>query len=282
MTRDAAVGPVIDLTAGVGLDRDRPDRRRASRRRHGDRPDRRASASTARPPGRDLRAGGTASGSCDRDRSAPATPVRGPSGDRRRISLRGRAARRSTTPGSPTARFDRDRAAVVVGLSKGDVGSLARLHERLRGRGRRIRPIARTWLDAWPHAAASAIAAAFGLAGPVPGPGRGLRHGPDRRPAGGRPDPPGGLRPRPRRRRPTPRSNPLVLGGLPQDGGARPRRGRRPRPRRPPLGPGPLGVPRRRGGGRARPGARGPRPGRGASCPTPSSPAGRSAPTPTT
>ena len=100
--------------------------------------------------------------------------------------------------------------------------------------------------------------------------------------AGGRPDPPRGLRPRPGRRgRRLARA--ARARGLPPDGRPRPgRRRRRPRPRRPALGPRPLGLPRRRRGGRPRPGARGPRPGAGRLALRRVLPAGRSGPTPTT
>lgn len=61
--------------------------------------------------------------------------------------------------------FDKDRAAVVVGLSKGDLGLLARGHEALLA-GRSNDSALRDWRMAWPDAGALMLATAAGWRGP--------------------------------------------------------------------------------------------------------------------
>ncbi|WP_435019624.1 beta-ketoacyl-[acyl-carrier-protein] synthase family protein [Tundrisphaera sp. TA3] len=67
-------------------------------------------------------------------------------------------------------RFDPDRAAALIGLSKGGVRSLARLHEMIRAGSSDDAAMARAWSDSWPGAGASRVAHRLGFGGPCVGP----------------------------------------------------------------------------------------------------------------
>jgi len=61
---------------------------------------------------------------------------------------------------------DLDRAAVLVGLSKGGVGSLARVHGMIRSGSWDDPTLARAWAESWPSSGAAAIAARYRFRGP--------------------------------------------------------------------------------------------------------------------
>lgn len=66
--------------------------------------------------------------------------------------------------------IDPDRAAVLVGLSKGGVRSLARTAECLRSGEAEDRALAGAWMRSWPSSGASALAARYGFRGPCVSP----------------------------------------------------------------------------------------------------------------
>lgn len=66
--------------------------------------------------------------------------------------------------------LDPDRTAVVFGLSKGDVASLATAHRSLTGRGPRRDTPPRNWTRYWPGGGASRIARLLSARGPCLGP----------------------------------------------------------------------------------------------------------------
>ena len=66
----------------------------------------------------------------------------------------------------PGRDLDPDRAAVLIGLSKGGVRNLARAHEMVRSARTDDRALARAWSGSWPSAGASAVAARHRLRGP--------------------------------------------------------------------------------------------------------------------
>ena len=61
--------------------------------------------------------------------------------------------------------FDPERGAVLLGLSKGGIASLAEVHRRVRA-GDDSEALARAWARSWPGSGAAAISARFGLRGP--------------------------------------------------------------------------------------------------------------------
>lgn len=66
----------------------------------------------------------------------------------------------------PGRRLDPDRAAVLIGLSKGGVRSLAETHRLIRSGEADDARVARAWATSWPSSGASAVAARLGLRGP--------------------------------------------------------------------------------------------------------------------
>ncbi len=69
--------------------------------------------------------------------------------------------------------LDPDRVAVLLGLSKGGVRSLARVHERVRSGEAapdRDRDLARDWARSWPSSGAAAVSARLGSRGPCVAP----------------------------------------------------------------------------------------------------------------
>jgi 3-oxoacyl-[acyl-carrier-protein] synthase II len=68
--------------------------------------------------------------------------------------------------GAGAANFDRDRAAALIGVSKGAVRSLSRLHHLVRGGARDVSIASRDWVGAWPDCGASLAARRYDLRGP--------------------------------------------------------------------------------------------------------------------
>jgi 3-oxoacyl-[acyl-carrier-protein] synthase II len=66
----------------------------------------------------------------------------------------------------PGRDLDPDRAAVLIGLSKGGIRNLCLSHEIVRSAPANDRALARAWAGSWPSAGASAVAARHGLRGP--------------------------------------------------------------------------------------------------------------------
>jgi len=62
--------------------------------------------------------------------------------------------------------LDRDRTAVLLGLSKGGVRSLRLLSEGITKAGEADRPLAQHWTSSWPSSGASLIAQRYGFRGP--------------------------------------------------------------------------------------------------------------------
>jgi 3-oxoacyl-[acyl-carrier-protein] synthase II len=62
--------------------------------------------------------------------------------------------------------LDPDRAAVLLGLSKGGVRNLSRAHETVRSGRLEDRALAGVWSGSWPSAGASAVSARYGFRGP--------------------------------------------------------------------------------------------------------------------
>lgn len=68
-------------------------------------------------------------------------------------------------------RFDPQRAATLIGLSKGGVRGLQRVADAVRAApGRVDSDLGATWLRSWPGAGASLVASRFGLSGPISAP----------------------------------------------------------------------------------------------------------------
>jgi 3-oxoacyl-[acyl-carrier-protein] synthase II len=62
--------------------------------------------------------------------------------------------------------LDPDRAAVLLGLSKGGVRNFSRTHEMVRSGPLEDRALARVWPGSWPSMGASAVSARYGFRGP--------------------------------------------------------------------------------------------------------------------
>ena len=66
--------------------------------------------------------------------------------------------------------LDPDRAAVLIGLSKGGVRSLGRARGMIRSGSFDDRSLARAWMRSWPSSGASSVAARYGFRGPCVAP----------------------------------------------------------------------------------------------------------------
>ena len=66
--------------------------------------------------------------------------------------------------------LDPDRAAVLIGLSKGGVRSLGRARGMIRSGSFDDRSLARAWMRSWPSSGASLVAARYGFRGPCVAP----------------------------------------------------------------------------------------------------------------
>jgi 3-oxoacyl-[acyl-carrier-protein] synthase II len=66
--------------------------------------------------------------------------------------------------------LDPDRAAVLIGLSKGGVRSLGQAREMIESGGFGDEALARTWMRSWPGSGASLVAARYGFRGPCVAP----------------------------------------------------------------------------------------------------------------
>jgi 3-oxoacyl-[acyl-carrier-protein] synthase II len=76
-------------------------------------------------------------------------------------------ARIAGGPGAPASReFDPDRAGVVIGMSKGDLGRLATIHEAVLRAAPEVQSWLATWSTTWPDAVARWTASTWDFRGP--------------------------------------------------------------------------------------------------------------------